>query len=277
MSSEIIRTSTEAGNWWIGNKHWAENPLLSLRAKGLMAYLFSKPPDWTVKVADIVNNNPEGRDSIRNILTELEEHGYLHRIKNRQKDGQFIHTTVLFDIPPDGKTPIPANLASAWESGPGQSGDGSPGDGNSGALISNNSIRNNTGHENFKDLTWQHKFATRALSRLEQLYGDGLHLAIKRRAEDIVRRYTLIQEWAGVFDKMNRIDGIPQVEIGLFLKWLLDEENWWIRTGNFYSFSNIRISKHGERKLDKLLHAMSKDGTDAKPKVKPAQINTTFE
>ena len=49
---------------------------LSYRARGVLAYLLSKPHDWTVRSEDIVNNGTEGRDMIRTCFRELKKLGY---------------------------------------------------------------------------------------------------------------------------------------------------------------------------------------------------------
>lgn len=49
---------------------------LSWRARGVLAYLLSKPNDWIVSVKDIENNGLEGRDAVQNALKELQQCGY---------------------------------------------------------------------------------------------------------------------------------------------------------------------------------------------------------
>lgn len=62
---------------------------LSAKAKGILLYLMSKPSDWKVYEADIVNNMKDGRDSIRSGIAELIENGYIEReIANGEK-GKF--------------------------------------------------------------------------------------------------------------------------------------------------------------------------------------------
>lgn len=52
---------------------------LSLKAKGLFAYLFSKPDGWDFSGDRIVIDSSDGRDSVYAGLKELGEHGYLTR------------------------------------------------------------------------------------------------------------------------------------------------------------------------------------------------------
>lgn len=60
---------------------------LSWKAKGLLAYLLSKPDDWIVKEHDLVAHATDGRDSVRATIRELEAAGYLAR-GARRRDGK---------------------------------------------------------------------------------------------------------------------------------------------------------------------------------------------
>ena len=57
------------------------NPVLSLKAKGLFSYLFSKPDTWDFSADRIQNECAEERKTILRVLKELEEAGYLERQK----------------------------------------------------------------------------------------------------------------------------------------------------------------------------------------------------
>lgn len=54
---------------------------LSWKAKGLFAYLFSKPANWNFESRRIANESSDGRDATRAAIKELEERGYLEREK----------------------------------------------------------------------------------------------------------------------------------------------------------------------------------------------------
>lgn len=54
---------------------------LSFKAKGLYAYLFSKPDEWDFSAHRIKLESSDGRDSVLTALKELEEKGYLQRKK----------------------------------------------------------------------------------------------------------------------------------------------------------------------------------------------------
>lgn len=65
------------------------NPRLSLKAKGLFAYLFSKPDGWQFSYERIKKEAKEGRDGILAGLTELEVNGYLER--QRLASGRMVY------------------------------------------------------------------------------------------------------------------------------------------------------------------------------------------
>ena len=63
---------------------------LSLKAKGMYAYLFSKPDDWDFETNRIAKENMDGRDSVRNTIKELENRGYLKRVKLANRKMEYI-------------------------------------------------------------------------------------------------------------------------------------------------------------------------------------------
>ena len=65
------------------------DPNISLKAKGLFAYLQSKPDGWSFSREKISRQTKDGRDSISSALQELEENGYLQRIQVRNQNGIF--------------------------------------------------------------------------------------------------------------------------------------------------------------------------------------------
>ena len=61
---------------------------VSLKAKGLFAYLQSKPEEWKFSIERISAQLKEGSESIRGAVKELEELGYLKRTSIK-KDGKY--------------------------------------------------------------------------------------------------------------------------------------------------------------------------------------------
>lgn len=55
------------------------NPSVSIAAKGMFAYLFSKPNDWDFSSDRIQNEHKDGKRAVLSALRELEQSGYLTR------------------------------------------------------------------------------------------------------------------------------------------------------------------------------------------------------
>jgi len=64
------------------------NPHLSLRAKGLLAYLLSKPPDWRPQTLDICAHCKESPAVVRSAMQELAKSGHAVLIKESGVDGR---------------------------------------------------------------------------------------------------------------------------------------------------------------------------------------------
>lgn len=75
------------------------DPYLSFRARGVLAWLLSHAPGYSVTAAELRHAGPEGRDAIRTALRELEARGYLVRHRLRAVDGTFAHQVVASDKP----------------------------------------------------------------------------------------------------------------------------------------------------------------------------------
>jgi hypothetical protein len=106
----IIQRETEAGNFHVARDEPFLDDSLSWEARGVLAYLFTKPDDWTPRMYDLVNNAPCEKYKIKSIFEELQEAGYLHRRKFRADDGTFDWQVKIFDHPrsdPGWEEPTP--------------------------------------------------------------------------------------------------------------------------------------------------------------------------
>jgi hypothetical protein len=85
----IIRTPhSKERPYFSMSRATAQDKRLSWEARGVLAYLLSKPDDWQVMVKDLQQNC--GRDKVRHILDELKLHHYLKIIPRRNEAGKFI-------------------------------------------------------------------------------------------------------------------------------------------------------------------------------------------
>ena len=75
------------------------NPDISFKAKGLYAYLNSKPENWDFSIESISAQVKEGVDSVRAGIHELEKSNYLKRIKHQNEKGFWEVDYMLFENP----------------------------------------------------------------------------------------------------------------------------------------------------------------------------------
>ena len=70
-------------------------PDLSLKAKGMLAFMLSRPDDWSFSIKGLSKFCRDGPDSVRSAVAELEKHGYLVRTRTRSH-GRY--QDVVYDI-----------------------------------------------------------------------------------------------------------------------------------------------------------------------------------
>jgi|WetSurMetagenome_2_1015567.scaffolds.fasta_scaffold00070_4 hypothetical protein len=79
---------------------------LSYKARGILAYLFSKPKGWKGQIYNICSNSKkDGITTVRSGVRELEEFGYANLKSYPKRDGKFQGKYYEFyDIPLDHQT-----------------------------------------------------------------------------------------------------------------------------------------------------------------------------
>jgi hypothetical protein len=75
------------------------NPEISLRAKGLFAFIQSKPDGWDFSAERISNQTKEGLQAVISGLKELEKSGYLLRERTQNQLGHWEVNYILKEIP----------------------------------------------------------------------------------------------------------------------------------------------------------------------------------
>lgn len=78
----------------------AQDPALSLRAKGLMFYLLALPKGSPMDSVTLAESVKEGRDAVRSTLTELEDGGYIVRRRRSLGAGKWM---TVFRLLPYGR------------------------------------------------------------------------------------------------------------------------------------------------------------------------------
>lgn len=115
---------------------------LSLKAKGLLAIMLSRPDGWIFTQRWLIRQSATGRDATRAALTELENCGYITRYQPHDQSGRFTSTHYeVTDLSPTATSATPtaagkpghgANALQdtvAGKTGDGETGDAGAGDG----------------------------------------------------------------------------------------------------------------------------------------------------
>ena len=83
---------------------------LSFRATGLLVFLLSLPDNWSTNMTHLTASKSEGRDAVKNALSELMNAGYVKRVQGHDDDGRFLAAEMLVrestDIPWPEETPL---------------------------------------------------------------------------------------------------------------------------------------------------------------------------
>jgi hypothetical protein len=86
----IIKIKQHPTNFVIIDKTSLENARLSWRAKGLLAYLLTKPDNWVVIGSELVNHAKDGRYALLAAFHELRDNGHATLEAVRNDKGQII-------------------------------------------------------------------------------------------------------------------------------------------------------------------------------------------
>ncbi|MFB7111742.1 hypothetical protein [Streptomyces sp. NPDC056291] len=113
----IIRTARAAeGRFTQISNQILQDARISDRARGLGGRILSYPPDTRIDSVALSNGTKEGRDAVRRALSELEEFGYLTRVRKQNEDGRWVTESLFTDGPvalvPAPEKPTPENPSS---------------------------------------------------------------------------------------------------------------------------------------------------------------------
>ncbi|KAA1039146.1 helix-turn-helix domain-containing protein [Macrococcus equipercicus] len=145
------RTNKESGKYMILDKTAVEDPNLSLKAKGLHAYMMSKADNWQFYETEIVKNCKDGRDSVRSGIDELVKAGYI--VRNRQRDDKGRLGGYDYDV---YETPVQSGKTNVGKTNVGESNNGKTyigkPDTNNNKSNNNNLNNNNSTNNDLNDM-----------------------------------------------------------------------------------------------------------------------------
>jgi len=98
--NEVIRVQRKPSSFVTMDKGFLENPNLSWKAKGILAYLLSKPDNWKVIISNVLKNATDGKGSVYKGLSELKEYGYYSKVPIRDEKGVIVRwDSVVLEVP----------------------------------------------------------------------------------------------------------------------------------------------------------------------------------
>jgi hypothetical protein len=94
----IIRVHKKRGRYLVADAEVFEDKTLSFGARGLMAYLLTKPDNWEVRMKHLISASPARKVAIQRMMKELKKAGYMERHQeNDPATGRFITITEVFE------------------------------------------------------------------------------------------------------------------------------------------------------------------------------------
>ena len=84
----VVRVNKTSDFTVMSNTHFKEREM-SLKAKGLLSLMLSLPDEWDYSVRGLVTLSKDGKASVMNALSELEDFGYLKITRARDETGKF--------------------------------------------------------------------------------------------------------------------------------------------------------------------------------------------
>lgn len=97
------------------NRATLSDARLSWGARGLLIYLLSKPHNWEVRMSNLQQMSPAGRDAVRALIWELQKYRYLTRTKQQDEQGRWEWICEVREIPAPGE-PLPDENAKSRKS-----------------------------------------------------------------------------------------------------------------------------------------------------------------
>lgn len=99
---KICKSSDFPGGFSRISNYAMHDMTLTMKARGLLAFMMSLPDGWDGTAAGLADICIEGETAISSMLNELEQHGYLVRVKkfpNETKSGRIEYEYRIYDIP----------------------------------------------------------------------------------------------------------------------------------------------------------------------------------
>ena len=94
FSKTIFRTAKRENPYAQIDKTVLNDQRLSWKAKGLMAFLLSKPDNWEINIQNLIRQSTDGKEAVYSGINELINFGYIVRVESRNQ-GRFARIEYL--------------------------------------------------------------------------------------------------------------------------------------------------------------------------------------
>lgn len=99
-----IQRSARRKNYALIDQRVFDDERLDHKLLGILTYLLSKPDNWTTNSRQLSKRFNTAIDTIKKHLAQLEDIGYLKRVRSKNELGQFTWTTIVYEVPIAEKT-----------------------------------------------------------------------------------------------------------------------------------------------------------------------------
>lgn len=190
---------------------------LSWKAKGLFAYIQSKPDNWDFAVNRITRDSKDGKDGTASGILELEKVGYLARKKFKNDKWQWDIEYTLYDQPipenPERET-IPENPAT--ENPVTENPETNKNINTNKEIVKkNNNIK---GKKEFDKNSFEYRISYKFLKAHKKNWTPGVIYKLNNNSEEDV-----LKGFAGGVDKLQRLDKYKEKEIEFIIDYLIGD------------------------------------------------------
>jgi hypothetical protein len=78
-----------------------DDQTLTWKARGLLIFILSKPDNWRTNMKHLASQSADGYYAVQSGMAELEDAGYIRRVKAQDSAGRWSTSTIVHDHPVD--------------------------------------------------------------------------------------------------------------------------------------------------------------------------------
>lgn len=113
----LIRGTTPSDQFLQIRNEAVRDGRLTHKARGVLAEIMSHAPGWKTSIERLAKAGVDGETAIKSAMKELEQYGYLLRVKARNPDGTWRHDQYITDSPGTAQPPVENPPVDKWPAG----------------------------------------------------------------------------------------------------------------------------------------------------------------